>query len=396
MSNVDNRTTPSLISLLKTFLCLGATAYGGPAIVVHIKKLVVGKYRWMEESEFLDGIAFCQLIPGATAFQMSAYVGYRLKGALGAFVASVAFILPAFVLMVLLSAIYLEAGHIPLINSLFIGLRAIVVAIIAYSAYNLGKSSIKSWQGATIAAIALGAYLAKMNIFLVILASGAIGLLLHPREFANKDVNRISGKEAVTASRISSRLFILLLIGAASLVFVGLIMAPALAKLSVSLLKIGSVAFGGGYTMIPLIQSEVVTKYHWLTTQEFIDGIAMGQITPGPIIITATFLGYKVSGFIGAVVSTVSIFLPSFLILLFFAPRYEAIKKHAAVKWVLGGILGSFISLLIVTVYSFGTEALVDIRTWGLAMAALVAMFLKVEMAYIIIVGMAISVVMFH
>lgn len=364
--------------------------------MVHIKKLVVGKYRWMEESEFLDGIAFCQLIPGATAFQMSAYVGRRLKGALGAFVASVAFLLPAFVLMVLLSVTYLEAGQIPLMNSMFIGLRAIVVAIIAYSAFNLGKSSIKSWQGAAIAAIALGAYLMKMNIFLVVVASGIMGFVLHPSRPAGEAVSCVENFETFKKKRISVSVFVLLLLGAASLVLIGLNMAPALAELSVSLVKIGTVAFGGGYTMIPLIQSEVVSKYHWLTTQEFIDGIAMGQITPGPIIITATFIGYKVAGLFGAVASTVSIFLPSFLILLFFAPRYEAIKKYAAVKWVLGGILGSFISLLIVTVYYFGMEALIDIRTWGLAMAALVAMFLKVEMAYIIIVGMVISVVMFH
>jgi chromate transporter len=350
----------------------------------------------MGESEFLDGIAFCQLIPGATAFQMSGYVGYRLRGALGAFVASVSFILPAFVLMVLLSATYLEAGQMPLVHSLFIGLRAIVVAIIAYSAFNLGRSSIKNWQGATIAAVALGAYLAKVNIFLVILASGLTGFLLHPGQTVNEADKNVGINATVKRQRISARLIILWLVGAASLVLVGLTLTPALTRLSVALIKIGSAAFGGGYTMIPLIQSEVVNRYHWLTTQEFIDGIAMGQITPGPIIITATFIGYKVNGLLGAVASTVSIFLPSLLILLFFAPRYEAIKKYSAVRWVLGGILGSFISLLIVTVYSFGMEALVDIRTWGIAMAALVAMFLKVEMAYIILVGMAISVVMFH
>lgn len=387
---------PSILQIAKSFLRLGATAYGGPAMVVNIKKLVVGKYGWMEEKDFHDGIALCQLIPGATAFQMSGYVGYKARGALGAFVACTSFILPAFVLMVLLSAVYLGAGQIPLIHSLFMGLRAIVVAIIAYSAFNLGRSSIRNWQGAMIALIALIAYLAKMNVFLVILLSGLMGLLLHPGKSDKENTNHLEGKETVKRRQISVGFFMLLVAGVLFILLIGLKFAPTLARMSFSLMKIGSVAFGGGYTMIPLIQAEVVSKYNWLTTREFLDGIAMGQITPGPIVITATFIGYKISGFFGAVVSTISVFLPSFLILLFFARRYESFKKYAAVTWVLTGVLSSFISMLIITVYNFGLAALIDIKTAGIAIAALILMFLKVDMAYIIIFGMAISLVIFH
>jgi chromate transporter len=387
---------PSIAQIAKSFLRLGITAYGGPAMVVNIKRVVVGKYGWMEENDFQDGIALCQLIPGATAFQMSAYAGYKMRGAWGAFVACTSFILPAFVLMVVLSAIYLSAGQIPLISSLFMGLRAIVVAIIAHSAFNLGKSSIKSWQGATIAAIALIAYLMKMNVFLIILLSGSMGLLLHRRKSDKENINHPENIGIAKRRRISIGFFLLLVAGILFILLVGFRVAPQLARMGLSLMKIGSVAFGGGYTMIPLIQAEVVSKYNWLTTHEFIDGIAMGQITPGPIVITATFIGYKISGILGAVISTISVFLPSFLILLFFARKYEAIKNYAAVKWILSGVLSSFISMLIITVYNFGIAAIIDFKTTGIAMAALVAMFLKVDMAYIIIFGMVISMIIFR
>ncbi len=392
--NVPNSIGFTRLSLL--FFRLGATAYGGPAMVVNIKKLAVGKYRWMDEEDFHDGIALCQLIPGATAFQMSGYVGYRVQGAWGALVACTSFILPAFALMVLLSAVYLSAGQLQLIHSLFTGLRAIVVAIIAYSAFNLGRSSIRNWQGAMIASIALIAYLAKLNVFLVILLSGLMGLLLHPRKSDQEITDHIKDRESVNGTQISVGFFILLIAGALFISLILLKFAPTLAKMSISLMKIGSVAFGGGYTMIPLIQSEVVSKYNWLTTHEFIDGIAMGQITPGPIVITATFIGYKISGFFGAVISTISVFLPSFLILLFFAKKYQSFKKYAAVKWALAGVLSSFISMLIITVYHFGMAAIIDIRTAGIAMAALVAMFLKIDTAYIIIFGIVISLVIFR
>ena len=387
---------PSIFQIAKSFLRLGATAYGGPAMVVNIKKLVVGKYGWMDEKDFHEGIALCQLIPGATAFQMSGYVGYKVRGAWGALVACASFMLPAFVLMVLLSAVYLSAGYLPAIHSLFMGLRAMVVAIIAFSAFNLGKSSIKNWQGAMIALIALIAYLAKMNVFLVILLSGLMGLLLHPRKSDNENINHFGVKESVNKKQIPAGFFILIVAGVSFILLLGLKFAPQLAGMSFSLMKIGSVAFGGGFTMIPLIQAEVVSKHNWLTTREFLDGIAMGQITPGPIVITTTFIGYKISGVFGAIISTISVFLPSFLILLFFAERYEAIKKFATVKWTLGGVLSSFSSMLIITVYNFGMTALIDIKTAALAMAALVAMLLKIEIAYIIIFGMGISLVIFH
>jgi chromate transporter len=385
----------NLLKIFFSFLRLGATAYGGPAMVVNIKKLTVDNYHWMDEKDFHDGIALCQLIPGATAFQMSGYVGYKVRGALGALVACTSFILPAFLLMVILSAVYLGAGQIPLIHSLFMGLRAIVVAIIAYSAFNLGRSSIKNWQGAIIAVIALIAYLAKINVFLVILMSGLIGLLLHPRKSKDTAIQPIV-IDPLKIRQVPIGFLMLIAAGTLIISLAGLNFTPALARMSLSLMKIGSIAFGGGCTMIPLIQAEVVGKYNWLTTHEFIDGIAMGQITPGPIVITATFIGYKISGVIGAFISTISIFLPSFLILLIFAQRYEAIKKYASVKWVLTGVLSSFISMLIMTVYNFGIAALVDIKTVGIAMASLFAMFLKVDMAYIIIIGMAISLVIFH
>ena len=174
-----------------------------------------------------------------------------------------------------------------------------------------------------------------------------------------------------------------------------LLWAPVVGQLDWLLMKLGLLAFGGGFTLIPLIQADVVTRLGWLTTREFIDGIALGQVTPGPIVITATFVGYKMAGVVGAVCSTLAVFFPSFLVLVGTVPHFDRIKRLQTVQWMIKGVLAGFIALLVFVLWQFGRASLVDWKTWGLATAAFLALRWKVDLLVIVGVVAVVSVLIF-
>ena len=171
--------------------------------------------------------------------------------------------------------------------------------------------------------------------------------------------------------------------------------APTLAELNLTLMKLGALAFGGGFTLVPLIQQEVVERRGWLTTREFIDGIALGQVTPGPIAITATFVGYRLAGLAGAVGSTVAVFLPSFLVLMAALPHYDRIKRLRAVRWMIQGVLAAFIALLLSVLVEFSRASLADWKTVGLTTAAAVALWWKIDLLLIVAGAAILSILVF-
>lgn len=188
--------------------------------------------------------------------------------------------------------------------------------------------------------------------------------------------------------------------GVAAVLGIGLVFGPrlwnpVLGELNLLLMKLGLLAFGGGFTLIPLIQQEVVGRLGWLGTREFIDGIALGQITPGPIVITATFVGYRVSGPVGATAATIAVFFPSFLVLIGTVPHYDRIKRLRTVQWMIRGILSGFIALLVFVLWQFGQASLVDWKTWGLMAAAWIALWRKVDLLIVVGVGSVLSVLLF-
>ena len=290
----------SLSVLFGRFLKLGAIAYGGPAMMGQIKQKVVGEYKWVKESDFLQGMALCQLIPGATMVQMVTYIGYRLRGFWGAFLSSIAFVLPAFVVLIILSALYFKMQTLPFIQILFKVLGTIVIALILNAGISLGKSILKDWKVILISVLSFVAFFYKLNILLVFLFAALAALLLRPR--INQPKAASSSEKPEQEKKEGKDHLLLGILG--GLILAGLLITyvldPRLTYLCLILSKIGSLAFGGGFTTIPLIQYEVVDRLNWLTTKEFLDGILMGQVTPGPILITSTFVGYKVSGLLGA------------------------------------------------------------------------------------------------
>ena len=176
---------------------------------------------------------------------------------------------------------------------------------------------------------------------------------------------------------------------------VPLAFAPVLAQLNLIFMKVDLMAFGGGFTTIPLIQREVVDRFGWVTTREFIDGIALGQVTPGPIVITATFVGYKAGGLLGALLGTIAVFFPSFVVLTTLAPYYDRIKRSRPIQVMVRGILAAFLGMLLLVAYRFGREALVDWESWAFMAAGWLALWRKVDLLLIVGAGAALSVILF-
>ncbi len=385
-----------LSHLFKRFLKIGATAYGGPAIAQQMKKMIVKESGWITEQEFMQGMALCQLVPGATFVQLSTYIGYRLRGIWGAFICAIAFVLPAFALLLILSTVYFKLGNLWFIQSLFKGLGAIVVAIVLNAFINFGKPIIKDWKIVLIAILCLCGFLFQLNTVLVFIVAGGLALLLRP-SITGKAASAPAAQGASEPARKEGYSLFLgvlaLLIGA--IFVVCYFLNAQLSYLAITLSKVGTLAFGGGFTIIPLIQYEVVDKYQWVSTKEFLDGIAMGQVTPGPIMITATFLGYKLSGFWGAAMATLAIFSPAFFIVTLLIPHYDRLKGIKSVRVMEQGILASFIGMLALVLYNFGRTTFVDVPTVAFAVAAFIALLKKVDLAYILATGTIVSILIF-
>jgi chromate transporter len=383
--------------LFKRFLKLGAVAYGGPAMIAQIKQMMVGELKWVKESEFLQGMALCQLIPGATMVQIVTYVGYRLRGFWGALLSSIAFVLPAFVGLLFLSAFYFKMQTFPFVQALFNVLGTIVIALILNAGIFLGKSILKDWKVVLISVLSFGAFLYKLNILLVFLLAAGAALLLRPKINQPKATNAPEKPEVKKGKgkgkdRLLLGLLAVLILGGFLFTYVW---DPRLASLCFILSKIGSLAFGGGFTAIPMIQYEVVDRFNWLTTKEFLDGLLMGQVTPGPILISSTFLGYKVSGLLGAFLATIGVFFPSFFILVLLIPYHDRLRGMKTVRIIEQGILGSFIGMLGLVLYNFGRATFVDIPSIIFTVAAFVALLKKVGLPYILLGGGIVSLLLY-
>lgn len=380
--------------LLKRFLKIGATAYGGPAIAGEIKRVIVKESRWISEPEFLQGMAFCQMLPGATWVMLSTYIGYTLRGIWGAFICAAAFVLPAFTLILILSFLYFRWGDLWLIQSLFKGLGPVVVALVLNAFITFGRSILRGWKVMLIAILSFAGFILRWNIVLVFFLAAGLALLLRGAKGENK---LIQDSEAPRAPRnkadfqfLGGLAFLITL-----LFFISYLFHDPLFHLCLSLSKVGALAFGGGFTVIALIQYDVVEKFRWVTTKEFLDGIAMGQVTPGPVMITATFLGYKLAGFWGAFMATIAGFSPPFFIITLLMPYYDRLKRMPTIQTMEQGILGSFIGMLGLVLVDFGRAAFVDIPSVIFAAGAFIALLKKVDLAYILLIGAGLSILIF-
>ena len=362
-------------------------------MVAYIRRLTVMDRGWVSEDSFKKGIALCQTIPGATAMQAAAYAGLRAAGPWGALAAYAAFGLPAFVLMVSLAAIYGRSHDLPAVVSLFSGLQVIVVALVAHAAVSFGRRYIRNRQDGVLAALS-GLYLgAGGNPVIAILCSGGLAILVYRNLYReSRPTPAVGGGPMAWKALRPALLMIVLLFLALVLLF---FFRRDLFSLSILMLKVDLFAFGGGYASVPLLFHEIVDVRHWLSSQTLMDGIALGQMTPGPIVITATFVGYLLAGMAGAVVGTLSIFAPSLIILLLVVPYFDLLEQSAVVQRALRGVLLSFVGLLLSVAIQFSLSAHWTILSVLLGIAAFIALWKKVNILWVVLVGAVVSVVLF-
>ncbi|MGC8724029.1 MAG: chromate efflux transporter [Acidobacteriota bacterium] len=386
-------------SLALTFFLIGLTSYGGPAIVAQIRQVVVLKRRWLTEEEFQESLAFCQTIPGPIAVQTAAHIGWRMYGGLGEAIALTAYVFPAFGLMLALSAAYFRFGSVPLVAAVFKGLGAVVVGIVAESILSMTQSALRDWKGLLIASAAAAAFFTRQSTLLVLFGSAAIGALwiggppwrwrAGQTEGVAATGNRTPWRETVAWASGVGLLF-------AALVAASGFLQPLFPALGLVMVKVNLLAFGGGYTAVALMYEQVVASHAWLTAKEFIDGLALGQITPGPVIVTATFIGYKVGGVGGSCFATLCVFLPSSLLMAVLAPQFQRIRRYAVVGAAVRGLLAAFIAMLFLVLWQVGKASLLDWPTVVMALAALTALRLKVNPVWVILAALGVAAVFFR
>ena len=373
-----------------SFLRLGLTAFGGPAMIAYIKELSVNQNTWLDEATFKDGVSLCQAIPGATAMQMAAYVGIRSNGFIGGLLSYLGFGLPAFILMLILSVAYVDAHELPFAVSLFKGLQVIVVAIVGNATYSFGKGIFKNYKEMLIALISAALLWLGVNPFIIIIGAALIGIILFINAGSTVLPTHI-GKRYQRGFKQVILLSMIFLVGLAGLYIVN----AKLFNLATLMLKVDLFAFGGGFASVPLMLHEIVDIRRWIDGKTFMDGIALGQITPGPIVITATFVGYLMYGFAGALVATVAIFTPSFLILAVVTPFFDRLKTSKYFAGATKGILATFVGLLFYTTIKFASAVPWDIVRVLLALGALTALMRKIDIMYVVLIGAVISMIIF-
>ena len=374
----------SLLTILLAYLQAGFTAFGS-AITQKLLALVSNR-KWLSAEEIDDGFALVQLYPGPMMVDFTAYVGYKLRGVPGAIVATTGFILPAYLLMLGVSVLYFNfnTGNLPWVQPFFVGLEAIVVGIVAHLALDFGARVIKGRVQALIAVLAFGALLYKVNPVLIIAVSLALGMaMLRP---AQATALRTAPRPARFSPWIAIGVVTAVIIAVA--VFAATLQSDV-GRMALSFFKIGSVAFGNGVTIMPLVQADVVDTYGWLSQAQFTDGIALGQITPGPGLITATFVGYKLAGFWGATLATFAIFSPSFAMTLIFTEVFTRLRSLRLIRGAMAGVLASFVGLLVVMALQLGATAFKGPAALTLAAGALVAVrYFKLDVVWVFAGGL--------
>jgi len=355
------------------FLKLGTTAYGGPAIMGIMQAELQERRQWVSKQRFVEGLSLVNMLPGAAATQLGIFLGYSRGGWWGGLLAGLCFVLPAFFIMLALTMTYGFFGATPLMKGALYGLGPVVLAIFVVAVYRLGRSAASTTPQVLIAiGAAVAAAVTPLGTVAILALAGGIGLLLfYSRRPGVIVIGALAGLVALGYFGPWSALKSISLLGSAE---GG--RTPDLFGIGSFFLMVGALSFGGGLTLIAFIQDQVVTQYQWLTHREFIDGLALGQFTPGPILMVAAYVGYKLQGSAGAAVAAGSIFLPAFVLMLGILPAFERARQLVWTKAAMKGIGPAVIGVLAVSLLQMAPHAVPDAFAMVLfagSVAALVA-----------------------
>jgi chromate transporter len=333
------------------FLRLGTLGFGGPiALAGHMQRDLVEERRWVSKQDYVEGLAFSQLSPGPLAAQLAMYLGWVRGGVLGATLIGGVFILPSFLMVLALAALYMHYGRLTWIQGLFYGIGAAVIAIIARSAYKLVRATVgKDWLlWLLFSALAIATAWTESEIVWLFILCGVIAMFVKaPPRFRPAPVNMAS---FVGFGWLFTGTF-------------GPATAETIGKLFAFFLKAGAFVFGSGLAIVPFLYGGVVGQYHWLTERQFLDAVAVAMITPGPVVITAGFIGYLVAGPLGAAAAALAVFAPPYFIVLIGAPYYRRFAQNKQVKAFVQGVTAAAVGAIAGAAYILGRRAIVDIPT---------------------------------
>jgi len=349
-----------IIEIATLFLKLGTIGFGGPtSTIAMMQDETVRKRKWVTSEYFLEIMAVTNIVPGPNATEMAAHLGYIRAGFPGLVIAGICFLLPATIISIVLAILYMEFGSLPKVNDVFSIINAVVVAILISALIRLYKTAYKTNFSLFLGGSSLIAALIGINQVFIMFLSGLLSLLFYSVNQTNF-LPLIVG--ALSYKNIQSR--------------VDLIIESKLAQLSLFFLKVGSLLFGSSYIMLAFIQHDLVKNFSWITNQQVVDAITVGQITPGPISTTATFIGYVIAGFPGSIISTIGIFLPSFVIVLFTARFLPKINHISTIKTFINGISASAVALIAYAIINLLKSTINDFTA---IIVIIVALFLSVK-----------------
>jgi chromate transporter len=350
-------------------------SYGGPAIMGIMQAEIQEKRQWIDKPKFVEGLALVNMLPGPGATQLGIYIGHAKAGIAGGMLAGLCFILPAFFIMLALAAAYIAWGALPAMRSAFYGIGPVVLGIFAVAVYRLGRNAIKDRSQIAIALIAAaGMALSPLGVVMTLMLAGCAGVAL----FGARRDAAIAFAIILCGYAIAG-LFGTYPMGSALPVTAAVSDAPSSSLLDVGafFFKVGAFTFGGGLSMLAFMEEQVVGQLGWLTPQEFIDGLALGQLTPGPILMLAAFIGFKLHGAAGAAVAAGAIFLPSFLMMLTILPLLRRMKQLDWLKAFMRGVGPAVIGALAASLLQMAPHAAPDVFTWLLLTGTIAIMLWK-------------------
>jgi chromate transporter len=366
----------ALRQIALSFLRLGTTAFGGPAAhIAMMEEEFVRRRGWVSHADFLDMLGASNLVPGPSSTEMAIHIGHQRAGWRGLVVAGVCFILPAMLIVMACAWAYVAFGSLPQVQSVLYGVKPVIIAVVLRALWGLGRTAIKSSFLLAVGLLGTAAGIAGGNVLVILLAAGLVTVF----------------QAWIKERRLSANSFALPMPIKPLIVATGMLAATVpitLSALFLLFLKFGAVIFGSGYVLLAFLQADLVDRLHWLTQAQLLDAVAVGQVTPGPVFTTATFIGYLLGGVRGAVVATVGIFLPGFLFVAASRPLIPRIRRSKIAAAFLDGVNVGAVALMIAVTWQLSRAALVDFPTVAIAaLSAVVLIYFRINSAWLIFAG---------
>lgn len=386
MSKKDSANISSMIYLFKTFLIVGSSSFGGySSLVAVVRRIMVEKDKLIDDDTIMRGFSIASLLPGPVAVNTVTYIGYRLRGWSGAMISMAAVILPSMILIMILSYFYLQYDSIPEVYKFMAAVIPVVLSLIATVAFNMGKNNLKSYKHYLVLVLVLGIQIVFKGYW-VFISSFLIGGILGYVFF--KQDKPIINEKSKNKFSVVHFMVIALLILIASLNFLPVAFNNIFLEIGRVFSKVSLTLFGGGYVMIPMLNEILVIQKSWLSSTEFRDAISLGQITPGPILISATFIGFKLKGIWGAIIATIGIFLPSGLLMILVSDVFKTIEENHIWKAIFEGLKAVVIALIISSVLILG-QTIEDWWLSGIIFGVSFILLLKFKINILWLIGFA-------